>query len=1250
MPRELAEREVQRYYQPWLAAHGSSLNVAKHVESIAQLDLVRSGWQPRTSRDKALTAFAQLLANRLGVRRTIISLIDPTTQYILCEATRTSPITSTTSNKEDDDKDNLWLGSAIIQRSEAICEACFVNTCRAPEADGNIYATKGLIVNDCREDERYKHLDYVVRDPGVRFYAGVPLYSRNGYMLGACAVSDESPRDGLTADELRLMQDTAQSVMEHLEWARDRVDRFKGERIVRGMASFIEDCATVRDASASIESNQVTQSHQISPVSARAEQGVQTTPLARPRMATQKSARRVPRTSSRSRGEDQMSRMFLRAADILRDSTLADGAAIFGATASTDKKAKLIVTPAGFDGTVDGSFRTSTEAQPSPQTNSDFEKHETTASDSDSAPAARPCRTLAFSIADEHARCEIENGTALTLGTLERYFSLFPQGRAFSFTEDGAGVSSEDESASDREPPSAPPGEGSNTNERASQRKRRMDHRELLHKIPGAKNVIFLPLYDNAEERLIAGCFLWTSETGRMIGLDADLSYLRAFGNCIVSEVIRMNMQRNEAAKTTFIASMSHELRSPLHGILGAAEFLTDTATDAYQSGLLTSIVTCGRTLLDTLNHVLDYSKINKLGRTQMRRHAKRNKAINLTSDTSMESLNMVAEVDLGVLVEEVAEAVTAGHSFKRPSAGNIGGKTQRTASRSEQSKGDEDEVASATTGQLSDVHGHVCVLLDISPRRSWFVRIQPGSLRRIIMNLLGNALKYTSTGFVAISLRAQEDPKSHKVKCLIRVVDSGKGMSESFQRDRAFLPFSQEDPFQPGTGLGLSIVKQIVDSLGGSIDLTSQKDVGTEIDIRLSLTPAGDSPVRPPDQEMIEIAERTEGLHLVLLDVTPPGQVRGPDHHISRLEQTLREICTNWFGMKVTTSSDMEVADADLYLFCEPPPIEALLERHADTKGLSRRSVPIILVCMNDEDAMSISRDQSATLKKLGKIVEVIPQPCGPRKLAKVFSHCLRRAEEVVAEIVLLIFLAGEPTPEATQASLPQTPPIEEPAKSLGKSVSSAVSYPWPKPLDPATPSLRSSLEEQVLLPVSKKDNHGTASDFRPESNDVSKMPSRANSPEPSFHILLVDDNKINRQLLVMFMEKNKFSYLEAENGQEALDIYKEACAVPGTVEVDSSKATHARPTSTLHNSLLSRRFDFVLMDISMPVMDGMESTRRIREFEQEYGLEKTKVIALTGLASAQAQTDAASVGIDLFLPKPVKFAELRKLLTDES
>jgi signal transduction histidine kinase len=114
-----------------------------------------------------------------------------------------------------------------------------------------------------------------------------------------------------------------------------------------------------------------------------------------------------------------------------------------------------------------------------------------------------------------------------------------------------------------------------------------MSHERLLKNLPGVKNLIFLPLWDYIEEKMIAGCFLWTSSTGRMMNLDDDLSYLRAFGNTIMSEVWRMNALKDDRAKTTFIASMSHELRSPLHGILGSVEFLQETANDAYQAGLV---------------------------------------------------------------------------------------------------------------------------------------------------------------------------------------------------------------------------------------------------------------------------------------------------------------------------------------------------------------------------------------------------------------------------------------------------------------------------------------------------------------------------------------------------------------------------------------------------------------------------------------------------------------------------------------
>lgn len=161
------------------------------------------------------------------------------------------------------------------------------------------------------------------------------------------------------------------------------------------------------------------------------------------------------------------------------------------------------------------------------------------------------------------------------------------------------------------------------------------------------------------------------------------------------------------------------------------------------------------------------------------------------------------------------------------------------------------------------------------------------------------------------------------------------------------------------------------------------------------------------------------------------------------------------------------------------------------------------------------------------------------------------------------------------------------------------------PPPLDPGTPG---------LLEQGGQQNEAQQSE-----------PQR----EAKCHVLLVDDNKINLQLLVMFMKKCGFSYERAENGQEALDKYTDACTPASQITGPGR-----------------RRFDYVLMDISMPVMDGIEATKRIREMERENQLPPSNIIALTGLASADAQQDANSAGVNVYMPKPVRFAELKKLL----
>ena len=225
------------------------------------------------------------------------------------------------------------------------------------------------------------------------------------------------------------------------------------------------------------------------------------------------------------------------------------------------------------------------------------------------------------------------------------------------------------------------------------------------------------------------------------------------------------------------------------------------------------------------------------------------------------------------------------------------------------------------------------------------------------LMIFAGNALKYTPKGWVAVSLRAHESTHPHKMDVVFRVVDSGKGMSEDFQKNRLFTPFSQEDSFQPGTGLGLSIVRQIIDSLGGTINIKSVQNVGTEVEVRLSLALA--EPRDKPDEELTAVVAKTKGLRLCLLD---PNGEKERDHNdnISRLDTTLSEVCWGWFEMEVTKADSLKDVDADVYMYTEPPSVEYLLEHHSvnktGTEGGRGKEVPLIIVCLNASEAVGIT------------------------------------------------------------------------------------------------------------------------------------------------------------------------------------------------------------------------------------------------------------------------------------------------------
>ena len=119
---------------------------------------------------------------------------------------------------------------------------------------------------------------------------------------------------------------------------------------------------------------------------------------------------------------------------------------------------------------------------------------------------------------------------------------------------------------------------------------------------PNAESFLFLPLWDWNRSRWLASTLLWSIEGGRF-NRD-DIHYLQLFGNSIVAAVAQVDSSANKKAKLDFMSSISHELRSPLHGVLGNIELLQSTELQPSQLEMVNMVQTCSSTLLDTMNYL----------------------------------------------------------------------------------------------------------------------------------------------------------------------------------------------------------------------------------------------------------------------------------------------------------------------------------------------------------------------------------------------------------------------------------------------------------------------------------------------------------------------------------------------------------------------------------------------------------------------------------------------------------------------
>ena len=253
-------------------------------------------------------------------------------------------------------------------------------------------------------------------------------------------------------------------------------------------------------------------------------------------------------------------------------------------------------------------------------------------------------------------------------------------------------------------------------------------------------------------------------------------AYLDQVGAIFQSSFLRRRLVQSDTAKSIFVSNISHELRTPLHVISGHCELLEQSILTTEQERCLRSIASSCTSLSETVNHVLEFSKAAAHPAGHDEAH-----------------FAELSEVDLAHFIEEVVDEV---HLARLPLSSHRGSSRADSLSATvASSPGSVDWCSSPSPSAVPPTQSRVETLLDIQPRDAgWFVRVDRAGLRRTISNLYSNAQKYCAAGSVTISLRElPAPPSSSHINVEIAVTDTGRGMTQAFQRTNLFQPFSQE-------------------------------------------------------------------------------------------------------------------------------------------------------------------------------------------------------------------------------------------------------------------------------------------------------------------------------------------------------------------------------------------------------------------------------------------------------------------------
>ena len=511
-------------------------------------------------------------------------------------------------------------------------------------------------------------------------------------------------------------------------------------------------------------------------------------------------------------------------------------------------------------------------------------------------------------------------------------------------------------------------------------------------------------------------------------------------------------------AKSTFLSNMSHDIRTPMNAIIGFTTLAVSHLDDRDRvKEYLTKILASGNHLLSLINDILDMSRIES-GKIQLDEN----------------------EVNLSDVLHDI-KTIVSGQFYAK---------------------------------QLE-------LYMDAIDITDEDVYCDKTRLNQILMNLLSNAIKFTPAGgTVSLRVRQLAGQVSGCGQYEFRVKDNGIGMNPEFAQ-KIFEPFERERTSTvskiQGTGLGMAISKNIVDMMGGTIEVQTAPGKGSEFIVRVPLRIQA-------EHRKAEKIPALEGLKALVVD-----------DDFNTCDSVTKMLVT--VGMR-----------ADWTLSGK----EAVLRARQSIEMGDTYKAYIIDWRLPDMNGIEVTRQ-------------------------------IRSLNDDTPIIILTAYDWSD---------------IEAEAKAAG------VTAFCPKPM------FLSDLRDSLMTAIGQKPEE--------QPGVLPKGP----TDFAGKHILLAEDNELNREIAVEILNAYGFEVDTAENG--AIAVEKVRTAAPG-------------------------RYDLVLMDVQMPIMDGYTATRRIRELENP-ALAGIPILAMTANAFDEDRRNALECGMNGFLSKPIVIAdlvqEMRKVL----